>query len=73
MMKNFKTIGVYLIFTLALLMIFASLQAQPGGGDPCPGGTPCNPDVPITGIEWLVVAGAALGIRKIAARKKGSE
>jgi hypothetical protein len=70
MMKSFKRIGVYLIFTLALLMIFASLQAQPGGGDPCPGGPPCNPDVPITGIEWLLVAGAAFGIRRLTAKKR---
>ncbi len=40
--------------------------AQIGGGNPCPGGEPCNPeDVPISGIEWLLVVGGLFGFRKI--------
>jgi hypothetical protein len=75
MKKNLKTIGVYLVFGLALLMFFAALQpaiaqvGPGGGGNPCPGGEPCDPEnVPISGIEWLLAAGGLLGIRM--ARKR---
>jgi hypothetical protein len=44
-------------FTLALILIFGQLMAQPGPGP--------DPDVPITGIEYLVGLGALLGIKKI--------
>ncbi|MBL7843339.1 MAG: hypothetical protein KF846_03555 [Cyclobacteriaceae bacterium] len=50
---------------IILLLIFStSLWAQPGD----PGG---DPDVPITGIEWLLAAGAALGVKRfLNSRKK---
>jgi len=51
-----------LITFIFVLLLSLVAWAQPG--DPCPGGLPCDPDVPITGIEWLFAAGAALGIKK---------
>lgn len=72
MMKNFRTIGGYFIFSLALFLVFAAIQpasAQPPG-DPCPGGPPCDPDVPITGIEWLLVAGGLFGVRMVKRKLK---
>lgn len=42
--------------------------AQPGGGDPGGGGNPGA--VPIGGIEILLLAGGALGIRKLVSGKK---
>lgn len=42
------------------------VMAQPGG-DPGGGG---NPTVPITGIEILIAAGGALGIRKLIQSRK---
>lgn len=52
-----------------LTLVFVSLTtfglfAQPGD----PGGDPDNP-VPITGIEWLLAAGGALGIHRLIKRK----
>ncbi|WMN11393.1 hypothetical protein QYS49_38230 [Marivirga salinae] len=51
-------------------MGYFSLRAQPGGGGD--GGTPTEPDnpVPITGIEYLIAAGAAFGAKKIYDNKK---
>ncbi len=47
-----------------LLLFSVTLWAQPGD----PAG---DPDVPITGIEWLLAAGAALGIKRfLNSRKK---
>lgn len=41
-------------------------SAAPGdGGNPCPGGEPCDPEVPIAGLEWLILAGGLFGFRKI--------
>jgi len=58
--------------TLLLLFVFSMyctlLSAQPG--DPFNG----DPDsaVPITGLEWLLAGGCALGIKRIMdIRKKG--
>ena len=72
MMKTFKVTGTYLIFALALLLVFAALQpaiaqvGPGGGGNPCPGGEPCDPEnVPITGIEWLLLGGGVFGMRMI--------
>jgi len=50
---------------LILLFIILPLAGMCQPGDP--GG---NPDVPITGIEFLVGGGALLGIRKIIATRK---
>ena len=41
--------------------------SQPGGGGPGGGG---DPDVPIGGIEILLVAGAAFGIKKFSDKRK---
>lgn len=38
-----------------------------GGGGPCPN-PPCNP-VPVTGIEWILGAGALLGASKLRRKK----
>lgn len=50
------------LITFIFIILSSIAWAQPG--DPCPGGPPCDPDVPITGIEWLLAAGAALGIKR---------
>lgn len=56
------------LITFIIILLLSSLAwAQPG--DPCPGGPPCDPDVPITGIEWLLAAGAALGVKRFLNRK----
>jgi len=49
-----------------LLLSFSPLWAQPT--DPS-----TDPDVPITGIEILVAAGGALGLRSLLAKRKGKE
>ncbi|HRJ30834.1 MAG TPA: hypothetical protein PLV21_15390 [Cyclobacteriaceae bacterium] len=51
-----------LIIILFLVFTTSPLWAQPGD----PGG---DPDVPITGIEWLLAAGAALGVKRFFNRK----
>lgn len=61
-----KIIKPALIFCLLFIGIFA-LNAQPT--DPGGGGDPDNP-VPITGIEYLIAAGAAFGAKKIYDKKK---
>lgn len=53
--------------TRALIFLFLILSvvvwAQPG--DPGP-----DPDVPLTGIEWLILAGGALGIKRFLDNRK---
>jgi len=70
-------------FFLVIAVIASSIvfvSAQPGGGGPPGGGggggkgppcgnPPCNP-VPITGIEYLIGAGALFGIRYFRKRKE---
>jgi hypothetical protein len=52
---------IYLV--LMLLLVSASLFAQPGPPD--------DPDIPISGIEILLFLGGALGLRKyFSSRKK---
>jgi len=57
-----------------LIVIFSGfcaihyLSAQPGGN---PGGGG-KPGVPITGIEWILGAGALLGARKLYTDRKRS-
>lgn len=53
---------------LALIVVFSlvSLLAYGQPSDPGGGG---NPTVPITGIEILLAAGGALGLRKLIQRK----
>jgi hypothetical protein len=49
-----KRIKIYLV--LMLLLVSASLFAQPGPPD--------DPDIPISGIEILLLLGGVLGLRK---------
>ena len=66
------------LVVIAIIMVTAPLfpvLAQvipPPAQDPCPGGEPCDPDVPITGIEWLLVAGGLFGARKIYRKIRGT-
>ncbi len=53
---------------IALLFFCSPLLAQPG--DPGDGG---DPDVPISGIEVLIGAGALLGAKKMYAKRKASQ
>jgi hypothetical protein len=45
-------------FVLGFLLLVTIANAQPGGPPP-------NPDVPITGLEFLVGGGIYLGVRNI--------
>jgi hypothetical protein len=68
-----KLLGfAFLVITCVILVGIQPIYAQPGGGgNPCPGGPPCDPDVPISGIEILLFLGGALGLRKyFSSRKK---
>lgn len=53
------------LFIIALLFVPLLAAAQPGD----PGG---DPDVPISGIEFLLGGGALLGIRQLWAKAKSS-
>lgn len=73
MSRNLKSLFVFFLLVITVIILVGSLQpiyAQPGG-DPCPF-PPCNPDVPITGIEFLIGLGGAYGIRKLYSRRKGT-
>jgi hypothetical protein len=62
-----KTLRIFLV-VLFFNVISAALYAQPGDPDP-PGEDP----VPITGLEWLLAGGGALGAYNVFKRKfKGS-
>ncbi|MCB0490479.1 MAG: hypothetical protein KDC99_18525 [Cyclobacteriaceae bacterium] len=54
-----------IVLILMFLVISLGAMAQPNN----PSGDPDNP-VPITGIEWLIGAGAILGARRLMNRKK---
>ena len=58
------------VFIISLFFIgYTSLKAQPG--DPNGGGDLDNDNpVPITGIEYLIAAGAAFGAKKLYDKKK---
>lgn len=53
------------LFILAILLFPLLVAAQPGD----PGG---DPDVPISGIEFLLGGGALLGVRQLLSRFKSS-
>ncbi len=72
--KYWNNVSLFFLLTLVIVILLGSMQAvfaQPPG-DPCPGGPPCNPDVPITGIEWLIALGAMLGIKRLYGSKRKS-
>lgn len=48
-------------FTLTVLGQASAQPGDPGGG--------VDPDVPITGIEWLLALGTAFGVRKLFQKK----
>lgn len=56
-----KAAVVCIAFACCIILIPELLGAQPTGGGPGGGAPP----VPITGIEWLLVAGGLLGARKL--------
>lgn len=76
MSQDLKSYFVFFLFVIAIVVLVASTQpvyAQPGGGgNPCPF-PPCNPDVPITGIEVLLGLGTALGLKKLFTSKEKSQ
>lgn len=68
--RSFKGIVLPLVLVITSVIAVGNIQpayAQtgPGGGDPCPGGPPCNPDVPISGVEWLLLIGGIFGARMV--------
>jgi hypothetical protein len=66
MSQNLRSLIVFFLLAIAVVILVISTQpvyAQPGG-DPCPF-PPCNPDVPISGIEILLAAGGVLGVKRI--------
>jgi hypothetical protein len=56
-------------FTVYFSLLLTGAVAQPG--DPCPN-PPCDPDVPISGIEILLLTGGALGVGKLLQQRKKS-
>jgi hypothetical protein len=66
-MLTSKYFRILLVVAFFALFGTGSLIAQPG--DPNGGGNPDNP-VPITGIEYLIAAGAAFGAKKLYNKKK---
>lgn len=67
-LQKAKQVIVFCIVIVALSV--TNVDAQPG--DPG-GGTKPGEEVPITGIEILVAAGGALGIRKLIQSRKARQ
>lgn len=63
-----KIIKSTLLIGSLLFISFSTIMAQPTQGDPGP--PPDDNPVPITGIEYLIAAGAAFGAKKIYDKKK---
>lgn len=76
MVKTFNRAFVILLLMISIVILVGSVQpvySQPGGGgNPCPF-PPCNPDVPITGIEILLGLGGALGVKRLLGVKEKSK
>jgi hypothetical protein len=64
MSQKLRSHLVFFLLVITLVILVIPVYAQPGGGNPCPF-PPCNPDVPISGIEVLLVAGGVLGVKRI--------
>jgi len=74
MSKGVKSCFIFFLLIISIMVLMGSIQpvyAQPGG-NPCPF-PPCNPDVPITGIEILIGLGGALGAKHILRLKRKSK
>lgn len=56
---------------LTIICVIITGYVQPVYAQPCPF-PPCNPDVPISGIELLIALGGAYGIRKLYNKRKGT-
>lgn len=54
------------VIFLFFILIFTTTQVSAQPGDPGGG----DPDVPITGIEYLIGAGAFLGVRRLLKKNK---
>jgi hypothetical protein len=63
--KKMKNLLKLLTLSILFLVGISSLYAQPGPPDP-----PDDNPVPITGIEYLIAAGAAFGAKKLYDKKK---
>jgi hypothetical protein len=59
----------YHLIGLLLILMSISVSAQPGP----PEGDPDQQPVPLTGIEWLLAGGAALGGYKALKKKRERE
>lgn len=57
-----------ILFMFILMLCIHTSSAQPGGGGSGDGGDPDA--VPIGGLEILLIAGAALGVRKFMSNNK---
>ena len=60
--------SIIITYIIGLLFFSISVNAQPTGGDPNGGTKPG--DVPIGGVELLLIAGAAFGIKKLYNKKE---
>jgi hypothetical protein len=58
-------INIILGYLITLVVNISVASAQPGPPDP-----PDDNQVPITGIEYLIAAGAAFGAKKIYDKRK---
>ena len=60
------------VFSIAVFLFLALhvAMAQPGGGGPGGGG---DPDVPITGLEYLLIAGGILGAKRLIKSRRESK
>lgn len=74
MSQKLRSLFVFLLLVITVaILVGQPAFAQPGGGgNPCPF-PPCNPDVPISGIEILLVAGGVLGVKRILGLVKKSK
>ncbi len=60
-----KKVSFCILLTFLGLLLFSNANAQPG-----PPPDPESNPVPITGIEYLIAAGAAFGAKKVYDKRK---